>query len=113
MLTIAAVSELLALSESAVRAHAKAGRLPSYRFGRAVRFDPRDVEAFKASCRSAGTPETSAGDSSSTVTLQVSGTELADYFRAAGLKPRQTPSTAKKAPDSRPLRLVSQDQPTP
>ncbi len=112
MLTAERVAEILGISESAVRAHAKAGRLASYRFGRAVRFEPHDVEAFKASCRSDGTPATSVGVSSLTATSVASGTELLDYFRAAGLKLKPMRSTARKGRDSLPLRLVSQDPPT-
>lgn len=52
MLPAVAVAHQLGISQRAVYAAAEAGHLPCYRFGRAVRFDPADVEAFRASCRS-------------------------------------------------------------
>ena len=110
MLTATVVASMLGLSPRAVYELHAAGRLPGYRFGRAVRFDPADVETFRLSCRSAGTPATNAGATNSTVSLKVAGTGLADYFQKAGLKPKLTRSTARKAADSTPLRLVSSDE---
>ena len=40
------VAELLGLSKPHVYNLAKSGEIPSIKFGRAVRFDPGDVEAF-------------------------------------------------------------------
>jgi len=40
------VAELLGLSKPHVYNLAKDGELPSIKFGRAVRFDPKDVEAY-------------------------------------------------------------------
>lgn len=110
MLTAAEVATQLGLSPRAVYELHASGRLPGYRFGRAVRFEAADVETFRLSCRSAGTPETSAGATNSTVSLKVAGTGLADYFQKAGLKPKLTRSTARKADASTPLRLVSSEQ---
>jgi excisionase family DNA binding protein len=40
------VAELLGFSKPHVYTLAKSGELPSIKFGRAVRFDPKDVERF-------------------------------------------------------------------
>jgi hypothetical protein len=80
--------------------------IPRYRFGRAVRWAQSDVEVYKASCLSAGTPGTRGGVSSSTVTMKAAGTGLASYFLRAGVKPKLTPTTGKKAGDCR-LSLVA------
>ncbi len=88
-------------------------RLPRYRLGAgagSVRFDPADVKEYLASCRSVGTPRTSVGASSSIATLAVTDTGLADYFRAAGVKPKLTPTTGRKGPGSTPLRLASSSE---
>ena len=107
MLTAAQAAQALGISPRLIYDLARRGDLPSYRFGSAVRFDPADLTTYKQSCRSAGTPVTSAGAMRSTVSLRVSGTELADCFRKAGVKPRPTPSTARNQPVSLPLRLAS------
>lgn len=107
MLTAAQAAAELGISRRLVYALAQRGELPSYRFGDALRFATSDLAAYKESCRSAGTPETSAGATSSTVSLQVAGTGLAAYFRKAGVKPRLTPSTAKSRAGSTRLELVS------
>ena len=107
MLKAPAVARLLGISPRKVYDLAKAGRLPSHRIDRAVVFDAQDVEAFRASCRSAGIPATSAGATSSTATFKAHASGLLDCFRAAGVAPRLTPSTAPKAVGSTPLRLAS------
>ena len=107
MLTAAEVAHCLRLSVRAVYDLAASGAIPSFRFGRAVRFDPADVEAYRTSCRSAGIAGTSAGASSSTVCLKAADTDLAAFFRAAGVKPRLTPTTAAKRRALPPLQLVS------
>ena len=89
---------------------ASSGQLPSYKFGGAVRFDLADVEAYKAACRSAGTPEMSAGALRSTESLRASGSGLAALFRKAGVKPRPMPTTARKAAGSTPLTLASRSK---
>lgn len=76
MLTASEVARLLGLKPRTVYALG----LPCYRFGRAVRFDPADVEAYRASCRSAGTPATSAGATNSTATFKAAATDLAACF---------------------------------
>src|SRR5574343_2101752 len=106
MLTAAAVARQLGISARTVYALAESGTLACYRFGSAVRFDPADVEAYRASCRSAGTPATSAGASSWTAAFKAAATDLAACFRAAGVRPRLTPTTAPKAPASTRLRLA-------
>lgn len=107
MLTAAEVASQLGISARLVYDLARRGILPSYRFGSAVRFDPADVQTFRSSCRSAGTPATSAGASSSTATSMVSADELQSYFLGAGVKPRLTPSIAKRGAGSTRLRVVS------
>lgn len=111
MLTAAQVAPLLGLSVRAVY-DIDESDLPRYRVGAgrgAVRFDPADVEQYRLRCRSAGTPATSAGASSSTVSLRVDATALAAYFRKAGVKPKLTLTTSRKPRDSGLLRLVSSD----
>lgn len=48
MLTATAAAAALGLSRRKVYALAAAGELRHYRFGKAVRFDPADLQAFKA-----------------------------------------------------------------
>ena len=112
MLKAPAVAAMLGLSARAVYDLADRGILTCYRLGAgrgAVRFAPEDVEAYRTACRSIGTPATSAGATSSTASLRVSGSELRDCFRLAGVKPKLTPSTAKSPAGSTPLRLASSD----
>ncbi len=40
------VAQRLSLDESTVRKWARTGRLPSYKMGRSVRFDPSEVDEF-------------------------------------------------------------------
>jgi hypothetical protein len=80
--------------------------IPRYRFGRAVRYDLADVERYRASCLSDGISGTRGGVSSSTVTMKAADTGLASYFRKAGVKPKLTRTTGKKAGDCR-LSLVA------
>jgi excisionase family DNA binding protein len=113
MLKAAAVAQQLGISQRAVYDLAAGGRLACYRLGPdggAVRFDQADVDTYKASCRSAGTPETSAGASSSTATFKASATGLLAYFQRAGVKPRLTPTTGRKAGASTQLRLASSSE---
>ena len=51
MLTAAQVGSMLGLSLSKVYDLARSGDLRCYRFGGAVRFEPADVEAYKAACK--------------------------------------------------------------
>jgi hypothetical protein len=85
--------------------------IPRYRFGRAVRFDPADLERYKA-CQYVGTPGIKGGGLSSTVTMKAAGTGLANYFRRAGVEPKLTRMTEKKARDF-PLSLVALPNPNP
>ncbi len=109
MLKAAQVAASLGISRRMVYDLHKDGKLRGYRFGSALRFDPDDVEAYKRLCLSDGTPETSGGGSSSTASLKVAVTGLADFFRGVGVKPKLTPSTARKGRDSTPLRVVSSE----
>ena len=109
MLTAAQVASLLSISQRAVY-DIPLNELPRYHLGRgrgAVRYEPADVEAYKQACRSAGTPATSDGALSSTALSTADDSALLGYFRRAGLKPKQTPSTSRKSPGSTPLQLVS------
>jgi predicted DNA-binding transcriptional regulator AlpA len=102
MLSAKAVAQFLGVSPRMVYSLP----IPRYRFGRAVRWAQSDVEAYKASCLSATTPETRGGASNLTVTMKAAGTGLASYFRKAGVEPKLTPTTGKKARDF-PLSLVA------
>jgi excisionase family DNA binding protein len=110
MITAAEAAKQLGISARMVYDLFHAGRLAGFKIGRAVRFDPADIETFRQSCRSPGTPATSAGGTTSTVTLKAADTDLSAYFRKAGLKPKLTRTTGGKAPGSMPLRLVSNKQ---
>ena len=68
MLTAAEAAELLGLKPRTVYQRAAARLRACYRMGvgrGGVRFKPEDVEAYRESCRSDGTRETSAGATSS------------------------------------------------
>lgn len=106
-LNAAEVGELLGISSRFVYDLFKTGKLPGYRHGRAIRFAPADVEAYRASCRFTGPLETSVGATSSTATFKAAATGLAACFQRAGVKPRQTPMTEPKARASTRLRLAS------
>jgi excisionase family DNA binding protein len=86
MLTAAEVATQLGLSPRAVYELHASGRLPGYRFGRAVRFEPADVEAFKAACRTVLPSHVLVPRSA--VALNTAPADLAAYFKAAGLKPK-------------------------
>jgi excisionase family DNA binding protein len=45
-LTAAELADLLAVSPITIVKHAKSGRIPSFRIGSCVRFDPRAVAAW-------------------------------------------------------------------
>ena len=82
MLTASEVGKLLAISARTVY-DIPEDRLPRYRLGAgrgAVRFDPADVEAYRTSCRSAGTPGTSAGGTNLTVSLKAADTDFRKRF---------------------------------
>lgn len=103
MLTAKQVAIELGISARTVYDLHASGALPGYKFGRAIRFAPADVATYRESCRSAGTVETRVGVSSSTALFKAAATGLASCFRAAGVKPRLTRSTAKKEQGSMPL----------
>lgn len=110
MLTAAEAAAALGLKPRTVYQLARQGLLACHRMGPAggaVRFAPADVEAYLHKCRSAGTTATNAGASNSTASCWASGIDLAAYFRAAGVKPKLTRSTAKKPRASTPLHLAS------
>lgn len=117
MLTAVAVAALLGISRSKVYELARSGRLPMYRIDDAVRFDPADVEAFRASCRSTVIAKRVAGFSTSTAELRGSESDSESAFRKLGIEPRLTPTIGRKQRASTPsprasknLRLVSSEQ---
>jgi excisionase family DNA binding protein len=73
MLTATEAAQALGVSKRHLYALAAKGLLPCYRFGGAVRFDAADLDAYKASCRSASTPAISGGATFSTARLGPSG----------------------------------------
>src|SRR5574343_130777 len=98
MLTAAEVAALLGISRRTVPDIPEA-QLPRYRMGRgrgAVRFDPADVETYRASCRSTVIRRAIAGSLSSAVVSTVGESELASAFRALGVAPRPSPSTSAR-----------------
>jgi excisionase family DNA binding protein len=109
MLSAKAIGEQLGLSARKIYDLAANGALVSYRFGDAVRFDQADVDAYKASCRQQPSPAIGVHTRTQPVSLSSADSSLAMYFRAAGLKPRTMPASAKPqrgprkaAPCSRP-----------
>ena len=90
MLTATEAAKQLGLSARKVYDLHASGELAGFRFGRAVRFDPADLEAYRTSCRSVGTPGTSNGASLSSERFKVVATDLAACFRKAGVKPKLT-----------------------
>lgn len=92
---------------------APAGPLPCQRIGRRVTFEETDVMEFKAKCRCTEIKSTVVSSFNSAVVSTGSGSALESIFRARGLKPRLTPSTAKSRPGSTPSPKVSRLQSTP
>lgn len=102
VLTAAQVGEQLAISPRAVYELFASRRLAGYRFGRVVRFDQADVDAFKAACRVEVVLRPPPPGPMRSTTLRVAGgSSLAEYFRKAGVTPRPDPrlsaTPAKKA----------------
>jgi excisionase family DNA binding protein len=79
--------------------------IPCYRFGTSVRYDFKDVEEYKQSCRSAR----KAVDTVSNLTalLSVNESALQSYFQKAGHKSKRTNTTNEKQQGSMRLRLVN------
>ena len=96
MLNAATVAQQLGISARAVYELHAAGRLPGYRFGRAVRFDPADVETYRTSCRSTAIRQAVAGSLTLTAASVANGSELDAAFRALGLARKPTRSTGAK-----------------
>lgn len=100
LLTAREVGALLGLSARAVYDAAAAGHLACYRLGvgrGAVRFDPADVEAYKAACRSTAIKPPAAGVSTLTSASTASAFGGASFSRPGGPDPKPTHSTARKA----------------
>lgn len=111
MLTAQEAGERLKISARKVYALAAAGELACHRFGAAVRFDPADLDAYKASCRSPATTR-AAGSTNLTASLPGSGSALTDYFRKAGRAPKPKRSTSERPHASTKLQLVASGQRT-
>lgn len=86
---------------------APGGPIPCCRIGRAVRFDPSDIENYTKSCRSTPTKPPVVGVSRLIASSPDGESGLRSYFRKAGhaLKPKN--STKKKLADSTRLQLVA------
>jgi excisionase family DNA binding protein len=93
MLAAAQVAEQLGISARKVYDLHAAGDLRGYRFGRAVRFEQMEVDAYVAQCRTPLPPVMQASMRSEKLHVVLPGTEseLQRAFRIAGLKPRRTP----------------------
>lgn len=107
MISAKEAADMLGVSRSKMYDLAASGKVASYRFDGALRFERADLDTYKESCRSVSTAQTSAGVTSLTATLRGADTELASYFRKAGLAPKRTRSTGRNPPGSTPLQLVS------
>ena len=105
LLTARQVAEQLAVSQRFVYDLAARGELPVVRLGGAVRFEPQDVEAYRTSCRSTGTRQSAAGVSIIKVRSPDGESELASYFRKAGIARQPRLSTRPKSGAS--MKLVS------
>lgn len=83
--TAAAVAAMLGISPRTVYDLAASGRLPSYRIGGSIRFDPDEVQRFKESCKvTVAQP------------VGVSTSLLQEAFAKAGVKPKLTPPTSRQ-----------------
>jgi excisionase family DNA binding protein len=98
MLTAAQVAERLGVSRRLVYDLAARGVLPSYRFEGAVRFEPADVEAYiQASkvVRPSRLEIPVTPGPKLNVREPGEESELAQFFRSAGVKPKLAPSTSR------------------
>ena len=106
LMTAKEVAASLRLGLSTVYGLARSGELPSVQIGDAVRFDPLDVETFKASCRRTTTRPANAGATNLTGLLMDADSALKNYFQKAGVQPRPMPTRARKTQGYTPLRLA-------
>lgn len=109
MLTATQAAQVLGVSKRTIYTLAAKGLLPCYRIGSVIRFEQADLDAYKASCRSASTPAINAGDFSSIARQAAGESALLNYFREAGIAPRPRNSTGAKRPGCTHLRLASQN----
>ena len=77
------------------------GALRGYRFGRAVRFDQADVDAYVSHCRTPLPPVVHTSLRSVRLRVHLPGdeSELARSFHAGGLVPRLAPITTSRRRD--------------
>jgi excisionase family DNA binding protein len=83
------------------------GPIPCTRIGRRVVFDQADIEEFKAKCRFTETRRAVASALSSTRVSAANESALQSSFRALGIVPKRTPSTANTRAASTPQREAS------
>lgn len=96
-MTAQEVADLLGVSSRKVYELCQSGRLQGYRYGRAVRFDLADVEAFKASCKIPPPPVIQCRLPLTTVRLKAADPgALARFFEKTGTKTRRDPRKSKQ-----------------
>ena len=93
LLTARQVAEQLTISQRMVYDLAVVGKLSSFRIGGAVRFDQADVDGFREACRrNVGQAMPGCPGPAKVVNVRVSDpngeSELAAYFRKAGIAPK-------------------------
>lgn len=106
LITARQAAQRLGLSPRKIYELAATGRLPSFRFDDAIRFDPQDLETYRESCRSTTTRSSSAGATNSAVSLMDSDEELQNYFRRRGLLKKQKPTAKPKTRANTHLQLA-------
>ena len=102
MLTTAVkVAEGMAISTAAVYALAARGDIPSYRFGRLLRFDIAEVNAYLASCRlpKSKPQPVRVGSLNLAALLKDSASELEKSFSRLGFV--QTPVISRRRQESK------------
>jgi excisionase family DNA binding protein len=97
-MTAEEVAQALRLGLSTVYGLARSGDLPSLLIGSAVRFDPLDVETYKAQCRRTTTKPASGGATNLTGLLTDADSALESFFRGTGRQPKRKPMRASKTP---------------
>jgi len=79
MLTATQAAALLSISKRTIYTLAAEKKIACYRFGGAVRFDPQDLDAYKAQCRS---PATTQDAGSISLTVSSTGSEARHAHQA-------------------------------
>jgi excisionase family DNA binding protein len=102
MITAQQVAEQLQLSLTKVYDLARTGEIKSYRFGSAVRFDPKDVSEYITKCQFIETKKRVDSYLNLTVLSEVKESGLESSFLKLGINLKPTRMTGKKAPDCMP-----------